>query len=190
MIHIQYNYGKKIRQQINEYREKNNIPVPPEYSKIVMPDETFLEEELLMVSSLEFGVKDSLSSDEIKRIIAEQRIKAEKILKTKKKDLISLAEALVKYETLDKEQVEKIIKGESIENNEEKKENKTSNLKLSIANFDVSNLSKTEENKKEKEEQEEEKENIEKQEEQKTEQKQKEQEEQKESSSQGGKTDS
>ena len=70
MIHIQYNYGKKIRKQINDYREKHNIPTPPSYSKIVMPDESFLEEELLMVSSLEFGMNDLLSAEEIKRIIS------------------------------------------------------------------------------------------------------------------------
>ena len=56
-----------------------------------------------------------LIDNEIKNIIITQKQKAEDILKSKKKDLITLAEALLKYETLDKEQVDKILKGESIE---------------------------------------------------------------------------
>ncbi len=56
-----------------------------------------------------------LIDSEIKNIIVEQKKKAEELLKSKKKDLITLAEALLKYETLDKEQVEKVLKGEKIE---------------------------------------------------------------------------
>lgn len=72
-----------------------------------------------------------LIDSEIKDIITQQKAKAEKILKDKKKDLIAVAEALLKYETLDKEQVEKVIKGEKI-NTEEKVD--YSNVKLSILN--------------------------------------------------------
>ena len=56
-----------------------------------------------------------LIDSEIKNIIVEQKKKAEELLKSKKKDLITLAEALLKYETLDKEQVDKVLKGEKIE---------------------------------------------------------------------------
>ena len=60
-----------------------------------------------------------LIDSEIKNIIVEQKKKAEEILKNKKKDLITLAEALLKYETLDKEQVDKVLKGEKIESEKE-----------------------------------------------------------------------
>ena len=72
-----------------------------------------------------------LIDSEIKNIITQQKAKAEKVLKDKKKDLIAVAEALLKHETLDKEQVEKVIKGEKI-NTEEKVD--YSNVKLSILN--------------------------------------------------------
>ena len=81
-----------------------------------------------------------LIDEEIKRIITEQKAKAEKLLKSKKKDLIAVAEALLKYETLDKEQVEKIIKGEKIED----KNNDVNNQKLSILNL-TNNTEKQEE---------------------------------------------
>ena len=81
-----------------------------------------------------------LIDEEIKRIITEQKAKAEKLLKSKKKDLIAVAEALLKYETLDKEQVEKIIKGEKIED----KTNNANDQKLSILNL-TNNTEKQEE---------------------------------------------
>ena len=81
-----------------------------------------------------------LIDEEIKRIITEQKAKAEKLLKSKKKDLIAVAEALLKYETLDKEQVEKIIKGEKIED----KINDANDQKLSILNL-TNNTEKQEE---------------------------------------------
>ena len=56
-----------------------------------------------------------LIDSEIKNIVVTQKQKAEELLKNKKQDLITLAEALLKYETLDKEQVEKVLKGEEIE---------------------------------------------------------------------------
>ena len=61
-----------------------------------------------------------LIDSEIKNIVVTQKQKAEELLKHKKQDLITLAEALLKYETLDKEQVETVLKGEEIE--PEKKE--------------------------------------------------------------------
>ncbi|MDD2840466.1 MAG: ATP-dependent zinc metalloprotease FtsH [Rickettsiales bacterium] len=73
-----------------------------------------------------------LIDSEIKEIITQQKEKAEKLLRSKKKDLIAVAEALLKHETLDKEQVEKVVKGISIEKSEEKVD--YSEVKLSILN--------------------------------------------------------
>ena len=87
----------------------------------------------------------NLIDSEIKNIIITQKKKTEELLKNKKKDLITLAEALLKYETLDKEQVEKILKGEKLEE-------KDANVDYNNVNFSVFNpfLSSTlEENKKE-----------------------------------------
>ena len=72
----------------------------------------------------------NLIDSEIKNIITTQKKKTEELLKSKKKDLITLAEALLKYETLDKEQVEKILKGESIEENEEKVDYTNTNFSI------------------------------------------------------------
>ena len=55
-----------------------------------------------------------LIDSEIKNIIVTQKKKTEELLKNKKKDLITLAEALLEYETLDKEEVEKVLKGEKL----------------------------------------------------------------------------
>jgi cell division protease FtsH len=62
----------------------------------------------------------NLIDTEIKDIIVEQKKKAEVILNSKKKDLIKLAEALLKYETLNKEQIDLILKGKSIDDTFEK----------------------------------------------------------------------
>jgi hypothetical protein len=61
-----------------------------------------------------------LIDNEIKIIIEEQKNKAKKILDAKKKDLKILAEGLLKYETLDREEVEKLLKGELVIVNKEK----------------------------------------------------------------------
>ena len=55
-----------------------------------------------------------LIDSEIKNIIVTKKKKTEELLKNKKKDLITLAEALLEYETLDKEEVEKVLKGEKL----------------------------------------------------------------------------
>ncbi|HSQ98112.1 MAG TPA: ATP-dependent zinc metalloprotease FtsH [Rickettsiales bacterium] len=81
-----------------------------------------------------------LIDSEIKDIITQQKAKAEKLLKSKKNDLIAVAEALLKHETLDREQVEKIIKGESIDKPEEK--SKYTDIKLSILNPTTAPLKK------------------------------------------------
>ncbi|MDR3289894.1 MAG: ATP-dependent zinc metalloprotease FtsH [Rickettsiales bacterium] len=56
----------------------------------------------------------NLIDSEIRSIIEIQKAKATEILKNKQKDLKILAEGLLKYETLDKEQVEKLLKGQPI----------------------------------------------------------------------------
>ncbi len=90
-----------------------------------------------------------LIDSEIKEIITQQKAKAEKLLKSKKKDLIAVAEALLKHETLDKEQVEKVIRGENIDSPQEKVD--YSKIKLSISNPTITNFAEdTEKGKKKK----------------------------------------
>ena len=95
-----------------------------------------------------------LIDSEIKNIIITQKKKAEELLKNKKKDLITLAEALLKYETLDKEQVEKVLKGEKIEDDKDKLDYSKTNFSTfasfainDVVNNDIDNEKK---NKKEK----------------------------------------
>ena len=52
---------------------------------------------------------------EIKRIIEENYVRAETVLKKHKKDLIKIAEALIKYETINGAQIKALMKGASIE---------------------------------------------------------------------------
>lgn len=65
---------------------------------------------------------DSLSADtkrliesEVKRVIEEGRIRATQLLQSKRKELELLAKALVDYETLNKDEAFKVIKGEKLE---------------------------------------------------------------------------
>jgi len=51
---------------------------------------------------------------EIRRMVEESYTRASKILKLKEKELHLLAEALIKYETLELEEIKKIIKGEKL----------------------------------------------------------------------------
>lgn len=52
--------------------------------------------------------------DEVRRLIDEAKESAKKILMSKRKELDLLAKALVQYETLDKEEILKVIKGEPL----------------------------------------------------------------------------
>lgn len=52
---------------------------------------------------------------EVKRTIEEGRLRAKNLLIEKRKELDLLAKALVNYETLDKEEAFKVIKGESLD---------------------------------------------------------------------------
>ena len=53
-------------------------------------------------------------------------------MKNKKRDLITLAEALLKYETLDREQVEKLLRGEEINRDFSKEKVDYSKINLSM----------------------------------------------------------
>lgn len=65
---------------------------------------------------------DSLSSEtkqeieaEVRRLVEEARLRASKILSEKRNELELLTKALIEYETLTKEEMEKILKGEKLE---------------------------------------------------------------------------
>ncbi|TVY81113.1 Mitochondrial inner membrane i-AAA protease supercomplex subunit [Lachnellula suecica] len=64
--------------------------------------------------SLSAGTK-LLIEAEVRRLIEESRERATKLLKSKRKELEYLAKALVDYETLDKEEAFKVIKGEKLD---------------------------------------------------------------------------
>jgi ATP-dependent metalloprotease len=66
---------------------------------------------------------DTLSADtkkliesEVRRVIEEGRIRATKLLQSKRKELDYLAKALVDYETLNRDEAFKVIKGEKLAN--------------------------------------------------------------------------
>lgn len=56
-----------------------------------------------------------LVESEVRRLIEEGRIRATNLLQSKRKELEYLAKALVDYETLNKEEAFKVIKGEKLE---------------------------------------------------------------------------
>ena len=56
-----------------------------------------------------------LIEDEVRRLIEEGRIRTVTLLQSKRKELDLLAKALVDYESLDKKEVLKVIKGEKLE---------------------------------------------------------------------------
>jgi ATP-dependent metalloprotease len=65
---------------------------------------------------------DSLSSEtkqeiegEVRRLVEEARLRASKILTEKRDELEILTKALIEYETLTKEEMEKVLKGEKID---------------------------------------------------------------------------
>ncbi|KAA8648690.1 hypothetical protein EYZ11_010265 [Aspergillus tanneri] len=65
---------------------------------------------------------DSLSSEtkqeiesEVRRLVEEGRVRAEKILTEKRKELELLTQALIQYETLTKEEMEIVLRGEKLE---------------------------------------------------------------------------
>ena len=74
-----------------------------------------------------------LIDSEIKNIILQQKKKAEDILRSKKKDLVIIAEALLKHETLDADQVKRLLNGENIEK-DFTKDVDYSNVNMSIFN--------------------------------------------------------
>lgn len=51
---------------------------------------------------------------EVRRIIEEGRERAMKLLSSRRKDLDILANALVEYETLNKEEIERVLRGEKL----------------------------------------------------------------------------
>lgn len=52
---------------------------------------------------------------EVRRLVEEARSRAEKILSNKRKELELLTKALIEYETLTKEEMERVLKGEKLE---------------------------------------------------------------------------
>ncbi|CAE6483185.1 unnamed protein product [Rhizoctonia solani] len=61
-----------------------------------------------------------LIDTEIQAIIQQSIVRTTKLLESKTKELHKLAQALVEHETLDKSEVEKVIRGEKIRQVEEK----------------------------------------------------------------------
>lgn len=64
--------------------------------------------------SLSAGTRELIES-EVRRLIDDGRDRAMKLLLNKRKELDLLAKALVEYETLDKDEAFKVIKGEKLE---------------------------------------------------------------------------
>lgn len=63
---------------------------------------------------LSAGTKELIES-EVRRIIEEARVRATALLTSKRKELDYLANALLDYETLDREEAFKVIRGEKLE---------------------------------------------------------------------------
>lgn len=57
----------------------------------------------------------NLIESEVRRVIEEGRVRATHLLTTRRKELDSLAKALLDYETLNKDEAFRVIKGEKLE---------------------------------------------------------------------------
>lgn len=57
----------------------------------------------------------SLVDQEVRRMLEEAKSRATEVLTSKRTELTRLANALIEYETLNKDEVMKVIKGEKIE---------------------------------------------------------------------------
>lgn len=57
----------------------------------------------------------ALVESEIKTLLEEAQARATNILKTHKKELDRLAKALIEFETLTSEEIEKVVRGEKID---------------------------------------------------------------------------
>lgn len=57
----------------------------------------------------------TLIEQEVRRLIEEGRIRATKLITSRKKELELLAQALIDYETLNKDEAFKVIKGEKLD---------------------------------------------------------------------------
>jgi ATP-dependent metalloprotease len=57
----------------------------------------------------------SLVDQEVRRMLEEAKSRATEVLTSKKTELDRLAKALIEYETLNRDEVMKVIKGEKIE---------------------------------------------------------------------------
>ncbi len=64
--------------------------------------------------NLSMGTKEVIES-EVRRFIEESRVRVTNLLTSKRKELELLSKALVDYETLNKEEAYKVIKGEKLE---------------------------------------------------------------------------
>ena len=64
-------------------------------------------------NSLSSQTKETIEA-EVRRLIEEGRLRATKLLTERRKELELLAKALVEYESLDREEMEKVIKGETL----------------------------------------------------------------------------
>lgn len=62
---------------------------------------------------------------EVKRIVSEGYQRARSLLEENKEGLVNLAEALLEYETLDSEEIKKVVRGEKIRQDEESSESST-----------------------------------------------------------------
>jgi ATP-dependent metalloprotease len=51
---------------------------------------------------------------EIRRIVEEARVRATKVLTERRKDLDAIAQALMEYETLNRDEIDKILRGEKL----------------------------------------------------------------------------
>lgn len=65
-------------------------------------------------SSLSSETKQEIEA-EVRRIVEEARVRATNILTEKHKELELLTQALIKYETLTKEEMEKVLRGEKLD---------------------------------------------------------------------------
>jgi ATP-dependent metalloprotease len=64
--------------------------------------------------NLSSGTKQLIEA-EVRRVIEEARIRAVNLIESKRKELDLLAQALIDYETLDRAEAFKVIKGEKLE---------------------------------------------------------------------------
>lgn len=101
-------------------------------------DEVFLGRSVAMKKNISDETARKID-EKVKEIIDEAYLKAKNILTKHKKDLISMAEALIEYETLTGDEITKVLKGEKLNKENEIPKSSVGRTSVPVTNIESEN---------------------------------------------------